>query len=856
MHALTYAGPALNPALRHRRAPVLRTILTALLLLLGVPMSNHAQETGFAEIDRLRASREQILQIFRSTGELPGDRAARLEQEALATIAQSSVAVRALALLERGTALRLTQRFDAAVEQFQQAAQIAGEQERADIAFDAWIGIARARAYGQPDHGEALAALQRAIAVAGDTPTRKQQYEIADYSAQLASARGELKGALIDALDALRLAGAPDQRFYAQLGVGDVLQRLAQGCDYRKLQDARSLEENNPWGACGRAVDAAAGYYEDARQTAQALGWDHLAREAAGFASRVRLRGQMIEAKARLDALIDPEVFDARAADDVLVSDQFEAGASTLKDQQLLAMLIDAVTDADDEDDPRTQFLLGAREDMRGDQAAALRRYERAAALLARERASFFDPRGRGTVVENRPELVRDLGLRLLSLGRHGAAFDTFESMRASGLSSLRAALRASTPDAANRVRFAALVGAESSVSARRRRAVDQAVAGTETDEIAPLLAEIRAGEAEVRALLADEATRALITRLDGHAFRAAALDDLTRAAKSADTAVALYWVTPANVVVWLISPTGSEVKTVFLPEPVLTAKVQALVSSVQAASRDFARTAAEALYTYLLAPFAAHLKEGRLLVVPQGVLVNLPFEVLVDPASGKHLIETVEVSYAPSATLAAEILRGLDGAPAALAAVYDPRIEALTQEIAGLGRLPGIDVDKLASAGATGQQIIDFLGSAPGVHVLLHGVFAEGGDPLQSYLRIKNLLLKGEADRLTAAELLAADWQATKLAVLSSCEGGRVRARVSNEIHGLSWAPLVGGAHNVLVSRWRVNAVSNGAWMQRFYQALAAGERTATAAARAMRAALKGQPHPYHWAAPQLFGW
>ena len=856
MPDLTHAHPRPSRVCAPWQRCPWRPALTLLFLLLAIPMFNHAEETGFAEIDRLRALREQVLAEFRSSGQFPQVLAARLEREARETAEQSSGEAQALALFELGTVLRLTQRFDAAVEQFEQAARIAGEQGRGDLAFDAWIGIARSRAYGQPDHGAALAALQRAIDVAGETPTREQQYEIADYSAQLASARGELTSALIDALDALRLAEAPDERFYAQLGVGDVLQRLAQGCDFRKFQDARSLSEDDPWGACRRAVDAASDYYERARQTAEGLGWHHLAKEAAGFASRVRLRGQMIEAKARFDTLIKPHLFSARAASDVLVSDQFEAGASTLQDQQLLATLIDAVTGDDDPDDPRTQFLLGAREDIRGDQATALRRYERAAALLARERASFFDPRGRGTVVENRPELVRDLGLRLLSLGRRAAAFDTFESMRASGLGSLRAALRASAPDVADRARFAALVGAESSVSALRRKAVDQAVAGTEPADLAPLLAEIRAREAEVRALLSDDATRDLITRLGAHPFRAASLEDLTRAAKRAETAVALYWVTPANVVVWLISPTGSEVKTVFLPEPVLTAKLEALVSSVRAQNRDFARTTAEELYTYLLAPFAGHLANGRLLVIPQGVLVNLPFEVLVDPATGKHLIETVEVSYAPSATLAAEVLRGLDAAPAALAAVYDPQIEAQTQEIASIGGLSGITMEKLASARATGETIIDFLGSAPGAHVLLHGVFTEGADPLQSYLRINNLLLKGDADRLTAAELLAADWQATKLAVLSACEGGRVRTRVSNEIHGLSWAPLVGGAHGVLVSRWRVNAVSNGAWMQHFYRALAAGERSATAAAGAMRAALKDQPHPYHWAAPQLFGW
>ena len=83
------------------------------------------------------------------------------------------------------------------------------------------------------------------------------------------------------------------------------------------------------------------------------------------------------------------------------------------------------------------------------------------------------------------------------------------------------------------------------------------------------------------------------------------------------------------------------------------------------------------------------------------------------------------------------------------------------------------------------------------------------------------------------------------------------MNVRISNEIYGLSWAPLVGGADAVLMSRWRVQGSSSADWMADFYSKLAA-ETTSLpiAVSDTMRQIIRsGQAHPFYWAAPQLFG-
>lgn len=818
-------------------------------------VSGPATADGLAE---LSAARQAYVDHFRSSGQQQPAEAARLAAQLQRLSASAEGESLARALWELGTVQRFTGRFAEAIDSYQRAVQAATAAGASDAAFDAWIGIARAHLYGTADHGAAARAFASAEAAAGDSPSAKQRYELADYAAQLQAGRGELEAGLISALQAIRFASGDDERFYAHLDAGDALQKFAERCDYRKLIDARSADDiadgGDGWGACRRAVAAAQSHYTETRRIADGLDWGFLAAQAQGFLDRLEPRLFLIEQRASFEQQTTSGLFSAKSADDVLVNEDFAAGASGLGEYSALAGLIDQVAGDGETRDPRTLYLRGLGADVRGDQRAALGFFQRAVAELQRERASLFDLRGRGTVVESRPELVRDLGLRLLALGQPEQAFAAFESIRAAGLGRLSAAFAGNDFSAAERRWLSRLVEVEARESARLTDLVETSIAGIERDlgTAVDALDALRARRAE---LLADGRFAATLQALAQTDYQPAGLGELRAAVRESGIATLLYWATPSNVLVWVISPAGEAVKTVFLPEPALLDKVGRLSEGARRADRDFDTTAARELYSYLIAPFEGLLGE-QLLIVPQGPLVSLPFEALIEPRSQRYLIQQRAVSYAPSASFAAQMLRSKPQAVERLTALFDAAIEGDTGEIAGLSERAGVQVTPIDAEKLDAAAALAALGGQAYLHVLLHGEF-DAFEPLLSRLTLSNPALPRAERRLSAAELLAVDWRDTRLAVFSACEGAQLNLRISNEVFGLPWAPLVGGAGQVVMSRWRVQSRSNAQWMGHFYRALQAGQSPALAAQRAMREMIEsdGRDDPYLWAGPQVFG-
>ena len=158
------------------------------------------------------------------------------------------------------------------------------------------------------------------------------------------------------------------------------------------------------------------------------------------------LRGKLIDARAAVVKLPFGNVFHPHSIRDVLVNRNFEAGAWNLNDAPALAALIESVVAEADarggQRDARSEFLIGQTKDILGaDPEVAARYYAQDAGMLAAERSGFFDLRRRGTVIENRSDIVRDLAIRLLSPGREADAFAAFESVRSRGPSDLSRAM-------------------------------------------------------------------------------------------------------------------------------------------------------------------------------------------------------------------------------------------------------------------------------------------------------------------------------------------------------------------------------------------------------------------------------
>lgn len=259
------------------------------------------------------------------------------------------------------------------------------------------------------------------------------------------------------------------------------------------------------------------------------------------------------------------------------------------------------------------------------------------------------------------------------------------------------------------------------------------------------------------------------------------------------------------------------------------------------------ARRELAALHALLLGPVLPAIGDARrLIVVPHGPLHTIPFHALWD--GERHVVETYEVQYAPSASLlgylAAVEDRAAPGGGALVVGVPDalaPRIGAEAKRVAatlGAGRL-------LLGVDATAERVVAAARPADVIHLACHGRFSVES-PLASGLKL--------ADRwLTVRDIYALRLRAS-LVTLSGCDTGRAVVGSGDELVGLMRGFFAAGAASLLISLWTVNDESTADLMTTFYDAWGRGATIPAALRAAQRAMLATRPHPVFWA-PFILG-
>jgi len=283
-------------------------------------------------------------------------------------------------------------------------------------------------------------------------------------------------------------------------------------------------------------------------------------------------------------------------------------------------------------------------------------------------------------------------------------------------------------------------------------------------------------------------------------------------------------------------------------------------------------------LFDLLLAPASAELAgRDRLVVVPDGELWELPFQAL-RMRDGRYLADTAAVVYAPSLT-AFDALRagppehgpatprsdllalGNPTPPRGVPLALPPLPQAARQVQALAAFFPPDRRSVLVGDAATESAAKREAGGYRMIHLAAHGI-VDDVSPMYSWLALAPSPSGEDDGRLEAREVINLPLRAD-LTVLSACETGRGRVASGEGVIGLSWAFLVAGSANVLVSQWRVDADSTERLVMEFYRAV--GGRTAAARpvdfASALRAAMlkvREDPayrHPFYWAAFRLVG-
>ncbi len=340
---------------------------------------------------------------------------------------------------------------------------------------------------------------------------------------------------------------------------------------------------------------------------------------------------------------------------------------------------------------------------------------------------------------------------------------------------------------------------------------------------------------------------------------------------RSMGAAILDYVVAPRGISLFLLTP-GRFPRE--FPIPIDAASLREKTSELrrELASRDlgFSRASRE-MYRVLLAPAARILSRySRWVVVPDGPLWEVPFQALQD-GSGRFVIESTAISYAPSLRVLREALRRArerSGSPGGkeLLALGDPLVsdaEALPEarrQVSELGKLYGLSRSRVATGSAATEQLFESESGAYRVlHLAAHAVL-DDASPMYSHI----LLARGggEDGFLEARRLMNLDLHAEML-VLSGCETARGTAAAGEGITGMLWAAFAAGVPTTVASLWRVESASTSELMIEFHRRWLATRRKGSpfAKAEALRAAARKliasgrYAHPFYWAGFILAG-
>lgn len=286
-------------------------------------------------------------------------------------------------------------------------------------------------------------------------------------------------------------------------------------------------------------------------------------------------------------------------------------------------------------------------------------------------------------------------------------------------------------------------------------------------------------------------------------------------------------------------------------------------------------------LYRQLVKPAEKELKgKSHVIIVPDQELWELPFQAL-QTDQGKYVLENYSISYAPSLSVLAEMIRSERNIEdqRTLLAMGNPtigvetadRVKAINRSVQ-LGTMPEAE-DEVRSIAhfydPKNSRILirsdaseDTLKSESRdfgiIHIAAHGILNDSS-PMYSNVALAHGKDQAQDGLLEAWEVMNMDLNAS-MVVLSACETARGKVGAGEGMIGLSWAFFVAGVPSVIVSQWNVNSESTTKLMAEFHKQWRTSKSHLSKADALRSAALSVMQnprysHPHYWASFVVVG-
>lgn len=360
-----------------------------------------------------------------------------------------------------------------------------------------------------------------------------------------------------------------------------------------------------------------------------------------------------------------------------------------------------------------------------------------------------------------------------------------------------------------------------------------------------------------------------------------ATLQDVQESVPDEESVILEYFLGDSSSFLWVISEEEHEL--FILPgRNELKNNIETIRFSLtkpDASNLPFFTRSAQMLYKQLLEQAVPYIEKGKkLVIIPDGELYYLPFEVLLtkapkrgkssDPTTLPYLVKKHPLSYGHSATILMNMSTGIQaegGMQPRLLAFGDPefssqykRLEYSAGEVESISSFfepSGADV--FVQNEASEKRIKNTpMDQYSHIHFATHGTVDEVIPDFSS------LVLAMDPDRnedglLQAWEIMDLELNAD-LVVLSACQSGLGKMVRGEGMVGLTRAFMYAGTPTVLVSLWNVADISTAGLMEKFYENLIKKELTKTdALRRAQLSMIKDEQfaHPFYWAPFVLIG-
>jgi CHAT domain-containing protein/tetratricopeptide (TPR) repeat protein len=286
--------------------------------------------------------------------------------------------------------------------------------------------------------------------------------------------------------------------------------------------------------------------------------------------------------------------------------------------------------------------------------------------------------------------------------------------------------------------------------------------------------------------------------------------------------------------------------------------EAERLVSALQAGSEQW-RDESRLLGDLLLQGIPS---APQIVIVPDGPLSLIPFELIAEPQSRSLLIELSEISYLPSAQFLVRKqapnsvllpwqrqMLALGDPPVSNSDVLNPgwrRLQFSGTEIRSIERVLrgrseihiGADAQKHYIQG--GQ-----LENLPVLHFSTHALVDPENPERSRILLASDYIFEGEVYDLNL--------KGVDLVTVSACDTARGKLVRGEGVQAFSRAFLAAGANSTVTSLWRVADEPTATFMNQFYYFLAKGQSKATALRSAKLELLRSNSalaHPRYWAA------